>query len=100
MYEYDEGCTGYPARKTVKNQKQFWQIKLYQYITEIYITILYYFMDRIYICKQICWKLDKGNFFRRKIPYYYLAGYPAIPDIRQISIRCNPKYDGTVKKLR
>ena len=40
--------TGYPARKTVYNQKQFWQIKLYHYISEIYITILYYFIDRIY----------------------------------------------------
>ena len=78
---------GYSTRKTVKNQEQFWQIKLYPYITGIYITILYYFVDKIYhiiyiyttkLCKQMYWKLDKGNFFGIKILYYYLSGYPAI----------------------
>ena len=41
-------------------------MKLYQYITEINITILYYFMDRIYFIPIFItelYKQNKGTFF-------------------------------------
>ena len=45
---YSVSFAGYPAKENCLKSETVLTNKLYQYITEIYIRILYYFMDRIY----------------------------------------------------